>query len=271
MQVVILCGGLGSRIREVNSELPKPLIPIGGQPILWHIMKHYSHYGFNDFVLCLGYKSDAIKRYFVDYHRNLSDFTIDLGHGGSVEVHHKPVGENWRVTLVETGLNSMTGCRVKRIERYIKGKRFLLTYGDGVSDVDLEKLIDHHVAQGRVATVTAVPPPGRFGEIKIDEGQVTHFMEKPEQASGLISGGFFVFERSVFDWLEDSPSLVLEKEPLNRLTMAGELSAYRHDGFWHCMDNSRDYQSLNEMWDAGHAPWKCWESAGAAPRLRRAA
>ncbi len=224
MQVVILCGGQGSRIREVNSELPKPLIPIGEKPILWHIMKHYAHHGFDEFVLCLGYKSHAIKRFFLDYHQNLSDFTIDLGRDGNVELRHKPACENWRVTLAETGLSSMTGCRVKRIEKYINGRRFMLTYGDGVSNVDLGQLTECHLANHRIGTVTAVSPPGRFGEIKVVDGQVQHFMEKPVQSTGFINGGFFVFERAIFDWLEDDPNLVFEKEPLTRLAQAGELA-----------------------------------------------
>ena len=268
MQVVILCGGMGTRIREIDADLPKPLIPIGGRPILWHIMKSYAHWGFNDFVLCLGYKSGAIKRFFLDYHLAESDFTVDLGRQGDVEIHRGGGKEAWRVTLVETGLQSMTGCRVKRIEKYIRGNQFMLTYGDGVSDVNIPQLIEFHKAQGRLGTVTAVQPPGRFGELAVSGGEVTQFMEKPAQTDALISGGFFVFDRKIFDHLENDPQLVLEQEPLTNLAHRGEMSAYQHHGFWHPMDNSRDYKHLNELWDAGRAPWKIWDTAPA--RLRTA-
>jgi glucose-1-phosphate cytidylyltransferase len=258
MQVVILCGGLGSRIREVDPELPKPLIPIGGRPIVWHIMKHFSQHGFNDFVLCLGYKSHVIKQYFLDYYSNACDITVDLRRSGQVDVHHHAAEEPWRVTLAETGRNAMTGCRVKRIEKYITGDEFVVTYGDGVSNVDLKGLVSYHHAEGRLATVTAVPQPGRFGEMKLRGSKVSEFAEKPAQSAGFINAGFFVFHREVFDWLADDPSLVLEQKPLTGLAKGGHLSAFRHDGFWHCMDNSRDYTHLNELWDADRAPWKTW-------------
>lgn len=268
MQVVILCGGLGTRIREVDADLPKPMIPIGGRPILWHIMKGYAQHGFHEFVLCLGYKSWAIKQFFVDYHMSQSDFTVDLGRQGNIEIHGKAAHEDWRVTLVETGLNSMTGCRVKRIERYITGSEFMLTYGDGVADVNLQALVDFHHSHDRLATVTAVQPPGRFGEIELRGTEVVQFMEKPPQTEGSINGGFFVFNREVFDWLSDDPRLVLENEPLSRLAKAGELAAWRHHGFWHPMDNSRDYKHLNDLWDAQKAPWKTWDQR---TRVRRRA
>jgi glucose-1-phosphate cytidylyltransferase len=270
VQVVILCGGLGTRIREVDADLPKPMIPIGGRPILWHIMKGYAEHGYNDFVLCLGYKSWHIKRFFVDYHLAHSDFTVDLKDQGNVEIYASSSQEDWRVTLVETGLSSMTGCRVKRIERYITGDHFMLTYGDGVANVDIPALVDFHLEQGRIGTVTAVQPPGRFGEIELNGTEVSQFAEKPPQTQGSINGGFFVFHREMFNLLSNDPSLVLENEPLARLAQAGELSAYRHEGFWHPMDNSRDYKHLNDLWDNGEAPWKTWD-AKPRPRLRAAA
>ena len=270
MQVVILCGGLGTRIREIDADLPKPMIPIGGRPILWHIMKHYSQHGYNDFVLCLGYKSWAIKRFFIDYHLAHSDFTVDLNHQGNVEMYGNSGQEDWRVTLVETGLNSMTGCRVKRIEKYITGDHFMLTYGDGVADVDIPELVDFHRSHARTGTVTAVQPPGRFGEIELRGTEVVQFAEKPAQTQGSINGGFFVFHRDIFNWLTDDPTLVLENEPLSQLALAGELSAFRHRGFWHPMDNSRDYKHLNDLWDNNKAPWKTWD-APVSSRLRSAA
>jgi glucose-1-phosphate cytidylyltransferase len=270
VQVVILCGGLGTRIREVDADLPKPMIPIGGRPILWHIMKGYAQHGYNDFVLCLGYKSWAIKRFFVDYHLSQSDFTVDLSQQGNVEIYGSSSQEDWRVTLVETGLNSMTGCRVKRIEKYITGEHFMLTYGDGVADVDVPALVDFHLSHDRTGTVTAVQPPGRFGEIELRGTEVVQFAEKPAQTQGSINGGFFVFHRNIFNWLTDDPNVMLEHEPLTRLAQAGELSAFRHEGFWHPMDNSRDYKHLNELWDSHQAPWQTWD-VPARPRLRTAA
>ncbi len=270
MQVVILCGGLGTRIREVDADLPKPMIPIGGKPILWHIMKNYAQHGYNDFVLCLGYKSWAIKRFFLEYHLAHSDFTVDLNQQGSVEIYGRSLPDDWRVTLVETGLSSMTGCRVKRVEKYITSKHFMLTYGDGVSDIDVTSLVNFHLSQNRIGTLTAVRPPGRFGEIEMRGEEVVQFMEKPAQTAGAINGGFFVFHREMFDWLADDPSLVLENEPLSRLAQAGELAGFRHEGFWHPMDNSRDYKHLNEVWDAGQAPWKTWDEF-ARPQLRAVA
>ena len=267
MQVVILCGGQGTRLRDVSEDIPKPLVPIGDRPILWHIMKGYAECGFTDFVLCLGYKSWSIKRYFLEYFLAHSNVTVDLGSPHEYEVHGSLGEEDWKVTMVETGLDAMTGCRVKRIEPYIKGDTFHLTYGDGVSDVDINALVDFHHAHGKIGTVTAVQPPGRFGEIALKGNQVVDFMEKPVQAPGRISGGFFVFNRKIFNRLKDDPTTVLEQQPLMRLAQDGQLQAWRHDGFWHPMDNSRDHKHLNELWDAGNAPWKRWGS----PRLRIAA
>ncbi|HVC97067.1 MAG TPA: glucose-1-phosphate cytidylyltransferase [Pirellulales bacterium] len=267
MQVVLLCGGQGTRIRDVAADLPKPMVPIGGRPILWHIMRGYARAGFTDFVLCLGYKSWVIKRYFLDYHLAGVDFSLRLGEPQQIELHGSVSESDWRVTLVETGADSMTGCRLKRVEKYLTAERFMLTYGDGVTDLDVRQLLEFHLAHGRLGTVTAVRPPSRFGEIELDGPRVVEFMEKPLAAPGCISGGFFVFERAFLRRLNDDPGLVLEHQPLVRLADDGELMAYRHDGFWHAMDSSRDYNHLNDLWATGTAPWNTWESS----RLRRAA
>jgi glucose-1-phosphate cytidylyltransferase len=267
MQVVILCGGQGTRIRDVADDIPKPMIPIGGRPILWHIMKGYARCGYTDFVLCLGYKSWIIKRYFLDYHLHGVDFTLKLGSPDQVEVHSPFGEEDWNVTMAETGLDAMTGCRVKRIERYITGDTFMLTYGDGLSDLNIHDLVAFHFAHGKSGTVTAVRPPSRFGEIELAGDRVVEFNEKPVTAQARISGGFFVFHRSIFDRLHDDPNLVFECSPLMQLARDGELMAYQHDGFWQPMDTSREHKYLNELWAEGKAPWLTWE----APRLRAAA
>jgi glucose-1-phosphate cytidylyltransferase len=258
MQVVILCGGQGTRIRDVADDIPKPMIPVGGRPILWHIMKGYAQYGYTDFVLCLGYKSWVIKRYFLDYNLAGADFSVDLSCPGDFRVRSSANEEPWHVTLAETGLSSMTGCRVKRIEKYVTGDTFLLTYGDGVSDINLRNLVSFHRAHGKVGTVTTVTPPGRFGEIEVDGAQVVEFMEKPLLSRGRISGGFFVFNRAIFDRLSDDPELIFEYAPLMNLARDGELMAYHHEGFWHAMDSSRDYNHLNNLWAQGQAPWASW-------------
>jgi glucose-1-phosphate cytidylyltransferase len=266
MQVVILCGGQGTRIRDVASDIPKPMIPIGDRPVLWHIMKGYAQYGFTDFVLCLGYQGWTIKRYFLDYHLASSDFSLSLGSHSQFRIHGHNA-ENWHVTLAETGLESMTGCRVKRIERYISGEHFFLTYGDGVADVNIPQLVDFHLGHGKTGTVTAVRSPGRFGEIDLNGHRVLEFNEKPLLTGGRISGGFFVFQRCIFERLHDDSGLVFEQRPLMQLARDGELMAHLHDGFWHPMDNSRDYKYLNDLWATDQAPWKTWET----PRLRSAA
>ncbi|MCC6417065.1 MAG: glucose-1-phosphate cytidylyltransferase [Gemmataceae bacterium] len=258
MQVVILCGGQGTRIRDVADDIPKPIIPIGNRPILWHIMKGFAQHGFNRFVLCLGYKAWVIKRYFLDYHLFENNFSIRLGESDSVRIHGSAVGEDWEVTLVETGLASMTGCRIKRVERFIQGDRFLLTYGDGVADVNVTDLVRFHRSHGKMGTVTAVRQPGRFGELEQDGDRVVEFSEKPLISRGWINGGFFVFERAIFDHLQDDVNLVFEQQPLKNLAHGGELRAFKHHGFWHPMDSSRDYRFLNDLWDEGKAPWKTW-------------
>jgi glucose-1-phosphate cytidylyltransferase len=258
MEVVILCGGMGTRLRDVAEHLPKPMVPVGQRPILWHIMKGYAHHGFRRFVLCLGHLSWVIKRYFLDYHLAGSDFSLDLLAPERVQLHEPHATEDWQITFAETGLDAQTGCRIKRIEKYLTGDRFLLTYGDGVSDIDITALLAFHQGHGRTATVTAVRPPGRFGEIELDDRQVTEFNEKPVVSRGRINGGFFVFERRFLDRLRDDPQLVLEQEPLIRLARDNELMAFPHDGFWQPMDTSRDYRYLNDLWDSGKAPWKTW-------------
>jgi glucose-1-phosphate cytidylyltransferase len=259
MQVVILCGGQGTRIRDVTEDVPKPMIPVGGRPILWHIMKGFAQHGFTDFVLCLGYKSWAVKRYFLDYHLAASDITLDLGAPADVGVHGAVSQENWRITLAETGLDAMTGCRVKRAEKYITGEHFLLTYGDGVSDVNVRQLVEFHLRHGKLGTVTAVQPPSRYGELEFDGHLVTEFSEKPRVSRGRINGGFFVFRREMLERLPDDEGLVLEHAPLRQLARDGELVAYLHNGFWQSMDNSRDFKHLNELWAGGQAPWKTWD------------
>jgi glucose-1-phosphate cytidylyltransferase len=261
MQVVILCGGQGTRIRDVADDIPKPMIPIGGKPILWHIMKRYARHGFTNFVLCLGHKSWVIKRFFLDYHLANADFSVRLGTSGQVQVHGSSVPEGWRVTLAETGLEAMTGCRIKRIEKYITGEQFMLTYGDGLADVDLRRLVDFHLGHGKIGTVTAVHAPGRFGEIDIRGRHVVEFMEKPLVARGRISGGYFVFNRAIFARLRDDPDLIFEYAPLQQLALDGELMAHLHDGFWHPLDNSRDYAYLNELWQSGAVPWDTQDEA----------
>jgi glucose-1-phosphate cytidylyltransferase len=259
VKAVILCGGLGTRLREETEFRPKPLVEIGGRPILWHIMKTYAHYGLRDFVLCLGYRGQMIKDYFLNYEAMNNDFTICLGRRHQV-THHGAHGEqDFVVTLAETGAVAMTGARVKRVEKYVEDDTFLVTYGDGVADIDIGALIDFHRAHGRLATVSTVHPFSRFGVLEVDEtGAVREFAEKPLM-QGWASAGFFVFDRRVFDYLEDEDDCILERAPLERLANEGQLMAYRHDGFFYTMDTYREYEYLNELWAKGEAPWKVWE------------
>jgi glucose-1-phosphate cytidylyltransferase len=266
MQVVILCGGHGTRIRDVADDIPKPMIPIGGRPILWHIMKGYAQHGFKRFILCLGYKSWSIKQYFLNYALASSDLTVDLDCVGAVQVKSPYRLEDWQVTLAETGLDTMTGGRVKRIEKYLDGDHFLLTYGDGVADLNIRSLVDFHLGHGKMGTVTAVHPPGRFGEIEVEESRVVEFTEKPLITQGLISGGFFVFHRRFVERLPNRDDLILERDPLFDLAREGQLAAHVHEGFWHCMDSSRDYLLLNNLWASGAAPWNTW-----SPEVKRRA
>jgi len=256
MKVVILAGGLGTRLSEETVVRPKPMVEIGGKPILWHIMKHYSHYGFNDFVVCLGFKGYMIKEYFSNYFLHMSDVTFDM-RNNSMEVHHQKA-EPWRVTLVDTGQDSMTGGRVKRIASYVENETFMMTYGDGLADVDISKLVEFHKSHGKSATLTATQPVGRFGALRLSEGNhVETFHEKPSGDGGWINGGFFVLEPSIFERIAAS-STVFEKEPLESLARDGELVAYKHDAFWQPMDTLRDKIYLEELWDSGRAPWKVW-------------
>jgi glucose-1-phosphate cytidylyltransferase len=256
MKVVILAGGFGTRLAEETDRIPKPMVEIGGRPILWHIMKHYAHYGFKEFFIALGYKGEVIKRYFLDYYLINSNLTINLSNG-DVQVHNKQ-GEDWIVHLVDTGLHTLTGGRVKRLEPWLKDETFMVTYGDGVSDIDLQDLLRFHRSHGKLATVTAVRPPARFGGMIFDGDLVAEFTEKPQIGEGWINGGFMVFEPGVFDYLEGDHTS-LEADALERLAADRQLVAYRHDGFWQCMDTLRDVRLLESLWQSGKPPWKVWE------------
>ncbi len=255
MKVVILAGGLGTRIAEETEVRPKPMVEIGGRPILWHIMNHYAYYGFNEFFIALGYKGEVIKRYFLDYYNLSSDMSIRLKQG-LVEVLSSK-SEDWCIHLVDTGLQTCTGGRIKRLEKWLNDGTFMVTYGDGVSNVDLQDVLHCHKRQGRIATVTAVRPPARFGGLVLDGDRVVNFTEKPQIGEGWINGGFLVFEPALFEYLEDDQS-ILEAHALERLARDGELSAYCHAGFWQCMDTLRDKRLLEDLWQSGQAPWKIW-------------
>lgn len=252
MKVIILAGGFGTRLAEYTDVIPKPMVPIGGKPILWHIMKSYANYGHNDFYVALGYKSEVIKEYFLNYHGLNSDFSVDLSNG-LVSPHHVD-SVDWKVTLIDTGLNSMTGGRVKRMQKYIGNETCLLTYGDGVANINIDKLLEFHKSHGKMITVSAVRPAARFGELEIDQNKVTSFQEKPQLHNGWINGGFFVFEPDFFN-LIDGDHTLLEREPLEKATIANQLMAYTHDGFWHCMDTKRDKDLLEDLWSKGDAVW----------------
>jgi glucose-1-phosphate cytidylyltransferase len=255
MKVVILAGGLGTRIGEETHLRPKPMIEIGGKPILWHIMKIYAAHGFCDFIICCGYKSYVIKEYFANYFLHMSDITFDIAHN-RMEVHRN-YAEPWRVTLVDTGEETMTGGRIKRVRRYLDNEAFCMTYGDGVSDVNITELVAFHRAHGTLATVTAVRPPGRFGCLEMNDDLIMSFQEKPPGDSSWISGGYFVLSPKVCDYI-DGDSTAWEREPLSRLASERNLVGYTHHGFWHCMDTQRDRIHLEELWSGGRAPWKAW-------------
>lgn len=257
MKVVLLAGGFGTRISEESHLRPKPMIEIGGMPILWHVMKLYSYYGFNEFIICCGYKQHVIKEYFADYYLHRSDVTFDFTRNNEMTVHNN-IAEPWKVTLVDTGLNTMTGGRVKRVRRYIGDEPFMLTYGDGVSNVDIQALLQFHRSHGKAATVTAVSVGQRFGVLDVNaDGQIDAFREKQETDGSLINGGFMVLEPEVFDYIEGDAT-AFEKEPLENLARDGKLMAYRHDGFWQCMDTQRDRNLLETLWAENRAPWKLW-------------
>jgi len=257
MKVVILAGGMGTRISEETEIRPKPMIEIGGKPILWHIKKIYSHYGFNDFIICLGYKGYIIKEYFANYFLHQSDVTIDL-QKNSVEIHQSKA-EPWRITLLDTGLNTMTGGRIKRAAPYIGSETFMMTYGDGVSDVNIGDLLSYHKRHGKIATLTATLPAGRYGSLNLDAvDKVVSFKEKPAGDGSWINGGYFVLEPNILDLIDDDAT-IFEKKPLERLAQDGELMAYRHHGFWYAMDTLRDKNYLESLWQSGNAPWKIWK------------
>ncbi|EHL04616.1 glucose-1-phosphate cytidylyltransferase [Desulfitobacterium hafniense DP7] len=258
MKVVILAGGFGTRISEESHLKPKPMIEIGDAPILWHIMKYYSYYGFNDFIICCGYKGYVIKEYFADYYLHRSDVTFDFSQNNEMTIHSN-VAEPWRVTVVDTGLKTQTGARIKRIQKYMNKEAFMMTYGDGVSDVNITELLEFHKSHRKIATMTAIQPGGRFGVLDIDEHQsVQKFTEKAKEDGGWINGGFMVLEPQVFDYLDDSEDLIFERKPLEELAMDGNLVAYKHKGFWQCLDTLRDKSRLEGMWLSGNAPWKVW-------------
>ncbi len=258
--VVILCGGQGTRIREVSERLPKAMVDIGGRPVLWHIMKQFSHYGFRRFILCLGYKGWDIKQFFLDYRAHLSDFTVALSQEHAPIFHDGRADESWEITFAETGLEAGTGARMRRIRNYVDTPSFMMTYADGVSSVNVESLVKTHTASGKIGTVTAIHPTSKYGELHVKDDQVYDFAEKPNTVEGWVSGGFFVFEKSFLDdYLDDDPNLFLEQGPLQRLARDGQLSVHRHEAFWTGMDTFKEYTFLNELWSAGNAPWKVWE------------
>lgn len=257
MKVVILAGGFGTRISEESHLVPKPMIEIGEKPILWHIMKFYSSYGFNEFVICAGYKQYVIKEYFADYYLHNSDITFDFSTGKEVLTIHNNHAEPWKVTIVDTGLNTMTGGRIKRIEPYTNGERFMLTYGDGVSDVDLNVLLETHLNSGNLVTLTAIQPGGRFGLLDIENNQVRKFNEKVKEEGGWVNGGFMIVEPGIFNYIEDD-STIFERKPLETVAIENKLGVYQHEFFWQCMDTMRDKELLEKLWSEQQAPWKKW-------------
>ncbi len=257
MKVVILAGGLGTRISEESFLKPKPMVTIGEQPILWHVMKYYSSFGFHDFIICCGYKGHVIKEYFADYYLHRSDVTFDFSAENRMTVHQN-VAEPWRVTLVDTGLKAQTGARIKKIQNYIGKEPFMLTYGDGVSDVDLNALLKQHQGSGKTVTLTGIQPGGRFGVLDLEGQTVTGFREKAKEDGGWINGGFMVMEQDVFEYLSEEDGCILERVPLERLAAEGRLGVYKHSGYWQCMDTQRDKGRLESLWQEGNAPWKVW-------------
>ncbi|MCR5295387.1 MAG: glucose-1-phosphate cytidylyltransferase [Lachnospiraceae bacterium] len=259
MKVVILAGGFGTRISEESHLKPKPMIEIGEKPILWHIMKSYASFGFNEFIICCGYKQHVIKEWFADYYLHNSDITFDFTRGENNMIVHNQTLEPWKVTLIDTGLKTMTGGRIRRIQKYTENETFMLTYGDGVSDVDIRKLVDFHKKSGRMATITTVRPAGRFGIIDIDEeGGISNFREKKQEDGGWINAGFMVLEPGIFELIEGDDT-VFEAYPLNEAARRGQLNGYRHYGFWQCMDTMREKNYLEKLWASGEAPWKLWK------------
>jgi glucose-1-phosphate cytidylyltransferase len=257
MKVVILCGGLGTRLREETEYRPKPMVPIGGRPILWHIMKIYAHFGHREFILCLGYKGEIIKDYFRNYHWNTSDVTLRLGAKPQITYHNTHDEEDWTVTLLDTGLETQTGGRLRRALPHVDADTFLFTYGDGLTNSDINASVRFHQQHGKIATVTAVNPSGRFGELALDGQTIVGFHEKPEKENAFISGGFFVLNKRIGDYL-DGDDCILEKRPMEQLTCTGQLKAFCHRGYWQCMDTYREHEMLKKLWNTGEAPWKIW-------------
>lgn len=260
MKVVILCGGKGTRLREETDYRPKPMVPIGGKPILWHIMKYYAHFGHKDFVLCLGYRGDMIREFFRNYPWNVCDVTMSLGRHPSVRFHDRHDEEDWSVTLAETGAGSMTAYRVRQVQRHLNpGEPFLLTYGDGLSTIDIPAAIDAHARAGRALTISAVHPAGRFGSLAIDDqGRIHRFQEKPQMEAAYVNGGYMVCSPGIFDYLPDDPAVMLERQPMDALLRDGQLHSYRHEGWWQPMDTYQEMQYLDALWSQGRAPWKVW-------------
>jgi glucose-1-phosphate cytidylyltransferase len=259
LPVIILCGGRGTRLREETEYRPKPMVEIGGHPVVWHIMRSYAHYGFNRFVLCLGYKGFMIKEYFLNYRAIANDFTIRLGQNPGLTYVDHDDDVDWTVTMADTGLDTMTGARVKRAaSKHVDADAFMLTYGDGLADIDIGALLRFHREAGRLVTVTGIRPPSRFGEMHVTGSVVTSFTEKPQVSEGFVNGGFFVCQREFLDYLSDDESCVLEQEPLRRVAADGELAVYTHTGFWQCMDTFREYELLSGMWEEDRAPWRVW-------------
>ena len=258
IQVVILCGGLGTRLREETEFRPKPMVNIGSRPILWHIMKYYSQFGCQDFVLALGYKGEMIKNYFCHYELMNNDVTLELGRPENICIHHSHDEAGWKITLAETGQKSLKGARLKKVEKYITDETFMMTYGDGIADVDINALMAFHESHGKMATVTGINPASRFGELKTDGDRAVSFAEKPQHGEGLINGGYFVFNRAIFDYLSPDDSCDLEVGPLEQIAKDGQLLVYKHRGFWTCMDTLRDVEYLNKLWVSGQAKWKKW-------------
>ncbi len=258
IKVVILCGGKGMRLREETEFKPKPMVEIGERPILWHIMKTYAHYGHTDFVLCLGYRGEHIKNYFLNFELLTSDLRLELGRKDSLKLLDAHPETGWRITLADTGLEAQTGARIKRVQKYVDSPLFMLTYGDGVGNIDVGRLLEFHQSHGKIGTVTGVCPPSRFGELEIKSNQVMAFSEKPLLHSNWINGGYFVFDQRIFNYISGDEQCSFEQEPLKKLAADGELMLYSHDGFWQCMDTYRDMSMLNKLWEANQAPWKVW-------------
>ena len=258
MKTIILAGGWGTRLEGEDERIPKPMVPIGNRPVLWHIMKIYSHYGFNEFIICLGVKADVIKNYFYNYEAINSDFTLEIS-TGEIEYHHSHSEKSWKVTLIDTGLDTLKGGRIKRVEKYLDSDINMLTYGDGVADIDINNLFEFHKSHGKTVTISGVHPPARFGELVEEDGKVNVFQEKPQTSQGMINGGFMVFDKGMFDYLTEDEECDFEIGPLEEIAKAGEVMVYRHEGSWECMDHGRDVVHLNKLWKDSQAFWKVWD------------